>query len=559
MGAVVPLRERLAQNKAAFLVLAALLFVGVYARFVELEWHFSNVDDMGVAEIILKNRATGEWGRFPISRFYTYAPFQYLITPLLISQHLEYRDLLFWGRLPSCVFGSLGLVALVLFYWKLDGVRSGKVFPALAILACAWENIIHAKQMHPYALGVTATLLLFIVFLAYLDAPKPSAGRAAVSGLLAALASHVQYQLMAFVPAFFAALAAREWRRAGKLAAIRHLALGIAVYAAAVFPMWFFLLRPYLAENAGAPPWAWGPANEFMLAFAPGTPIPEQVVRTVDFFVRNFWVVFQADTAVVPEQSPLFLPFSLVLAALLGLGVASFVRTRDERRRWLAIFFALVVITWDGLVLLRKLTFGPTRHSLILLPFFAVTISEGLAYALAKVRASERASLFTSAGLSVTLAVVFLANYGTFLEERRDPFVESEIVKTLREYKVDTILSNQRSDGLPLMKQIQAYQEEIDTLGMERYKTMAWISRSEAPVTKDSCEDMRRLYNARIEAERAATGKFFPTIDHPCSAYRVVYARRQASDLQVDFSRRTQNAIYTNGFYFYIVTREERQ
>ncbi len=557
MGAVTALGERFRQRKVAFLLVALLIFLGAYARFVELEWHFSNVDDMGVAEIILKNRATGEWGRFPISRFYTYAPFQYFITPFLISERMEYRDLLFWGRLPSCVAGVLGLVALALLYWKLEGLRSRKVYLALAILACAWENVIHAKQMHPYALGVTATVLLFILFVYLLDAPKLTARRMAAAGLGLALLSHMQYQVMAFVPAFFLAIAAREWRRSpDKGAVVRAVLLGGAVYGAAIFPMWFFLLRPYMAENAGAPPWAWGPANEFILTFADGMPLAERVGRTATFFTRNFWILFQADTAMVPEQSPLLLILSAALLLFLVLGVVSFIRTRDERTRWLGLFFLLVVLTWDALVGMRKLTFGPTRHSLILLPFFAVTVSEGLAYALEKLRASDRVRQMVSVGVPAILAVVFLAHYATFLEERRDPFVEAEIVKTLREHKVDTILSNQRSDGLPLMKQIQAYQKEIDAAGLERYKTLAWISRSGPPVTKDTCEEMRQFYNAKIAAERAATGEFFPTIDYPCSAYRVVFSRRQPSTLQVDYSRRTQNAIYTNGFYFYIVTRD---
>ena len=76
-------------KKIYFLFLALILAVGIYARFADLGWHFTNVDDRGVAEVILENNHTNEYGFFPIPRYYTYAPFQYFITPFLISEEIQ--------------------------------------------------------------------------------------------------------------------------------------------------------------------------------------------------------------------------------------------------------------------------------------------------------------------------------------------------------------------------------------------------------------------------------------------------------------------------------------
>src|SRR5690606_3243572 len=120
--------------------------------------------DIGVAKSILDHERSGSPGTFTsVARFWTYAPFQFWFTPLLIHPDQTYREFLFWGRLPSVFFSVLGLALLAFFYRLYDRWKTGRVFAALAILAFSWENIIHARQMHNYALGVTAFIALMVL------------------------------------------------------------------------------------------------------------------------------------------------------------------------------------------------------------------------------------------------------------------------------------------------------------------------------------------------------------------------------------------------------------
>jgi hypothetical protein len=71
----------------------------------------------------------------------------------------------------------------------------------------------------------------------------------------------------------------------------------------------------------------------------------------VVFYAKNLFIVFQAKTAFFPENNVLFTPVSYALFSLFLLGSASFILTRDERRRCLGLFFGgsnFSVVGYDG-------------------------------------------------------------------------------------------------------------------------------------------------------------------------------------------------------------------
>ena len=167
------------------LFICLLILAGSWVRWIDLAWHFSHIDDISpLAQIVEQKRSggfdlfvvpsfsnnhqsstglpVGEWSLRPkggerSSKYVdgatgstrgesTYAPFQFFFTTFLISPEQNYRDLLFWGRLPSCLFSILGLIALIIFYSKYAAKNSWAVISSVALLAFSWENIIFAKQ-----------------------------------------------------------------------------------------------------------------------------------------------------------------------------------------------------------------------------------------------------------------------------------------------------------------------------------------------------------------------------------------------------------------------------
>ncbi|MBI3312611.1 MAG: hypothetical protein HYZ83_00060 [Candidatus Omnitrophica bacterium] len=549
---------RQVKEKGLFLLLAAILLTGIYTRFTELAWHFSNVDDRGVAEIILLNRQTGEFGPLPIPKFYTYAPLQFLITPFFISDSQSYRQMLFWGRLPSCVAGILGIILLAVFYRIRDGRLSGKAVIAIALLACSWENIVHAKQMHNYALSVSATIALFILY-AYLAARPVLTLRSLLAASVGlAVIANTQYQILAFIPWFYLALFIPRIRSEKSLAQLagKFAASGI-LYGALFFPTWFFFLRRLIKENAGVPVGAYGLSGEFLFRLPEHATILENARYAAIFFLKNFFIVFQSNTAFVPEKSIWLWPVSIFLFALFLAGVAAFITSRQSKLKTLGIFFGGVALGWTVLIVLGKLTFGPTRHTLILLPFFVVVIAEGWEWLWTELPPSlAHYETRTATILVAGILALCLAYFPVFLNERRDPFVEEDIVATLEKYKVGIILTNGRSDGLHLMPAVRSYRDKALKQMSDPFETIAWISRSELGIPYERCEDYRGAYNFQLMKKARETGTTEPLASHPCSDYQKVYERKMDSPIQVDFSTRTRVDMYTNGFFFYVFTSD---
>ncbi len=539
------------------LIVFLIIAIGVYARFTELSWHFANVDDMGVAEIILKNRVSHQWGNFPISTFYTYAPFQFLITPLLISKNQTYRDLLFWVRLPSCVFGILGLVAMALFYRAFKEKYSGNMFVALSLLALSWENIIHAKQGHNYALGVLANLLLLFLLLYNLKQKKLNWKHLLISAIGLFILGSMHYQILTFVPAFFLALLIREAKNKNlNLKTLMGFFVSGATFGLLYFPIWYNFLRTYMDKNAGTPGSTFGPHGEFVFTLNSQWPLFQKIFYAVQFYVKNFFVVFQANTAFLPETHPAFIPVSVLLFILCLLGTASFFTTQNRYKKYIGLFLGIALGLWFILIFKHKLNFSPTRHSLILLPFMAIMTAEGwgmLCKIIKQPLIREKVDFYGAIGMAVVMAALFLSQYNVFLKERRDPFVEANILEKLKLYDVGTIFTAERSDGISLMKGIKEYREAAQTKD-NPYKTVAWISRYPPRIGQARCEQLRLAYNLNAIKKFKETGEKAPLIERPCSEYRVVYSEKHDDGVQLDYSPKLKADIYSNSFYFYIVS-----
>jgi hypothetical protein len=94
-------------------------------------------------------------------------------------------------------------------------------------------------------------------------------------------------------------------------------------------------------------------------------------------FIKNF-TLFLNQRSLHSRRFLLFQPITLCLFALFCLGVIHFFITPNRKTRHLGLFFGGCLLTWWILVPLKQFPYTPSRHTLILLPFFCVTIAEGL-------------------------------------------------------------------------------------------------------------------------------------------------------------------------------------
>lgn len=534
-----------------FLAVLLLLGIGIFARCYELSWHFPNVDDMGIAEHILRNQHTGDI--FTIPKWNTNAPFQFIFTHFLLTPDQTYRDVLFWSRLPSCVAGVLGLVMLALFYWKLDRFQSFRVYLALILFGFSWENIAHAKQANDYAAGTAAVVVLCFLFLAA-SRTRLTWFKILLLAPVLALINSIQYVTFIFVPAFYLALflSARnaELRPSLKIL-VRNFALSGALYTLCVFPLWHFFLRHKIGSST--PHHAAGLNQEYLFSWDHFNGLGERVWDLIQFFPRNFYLVFQTRLGFAPETSGTYFLLSLLFFGLFAAGIISLIRTKDPAIKHLRNFLGLSLLVWLILIFAGKLTLGPTRHTLFMLPVFAIITAEGLSFLAGHAASLRRSLLSRAAGtffpwaLVTFCTVVFLTYYPVFLKERRDPVDESKIVRVLRAHNVTQVIIDKRSTGGKFMKELLTFIEELDRAYQDPYVTIARLTRYPIEFSMPICERERAIYNAHLKMQGAP----FLAV-HPCTDYHLIYSWEFDSGGQVEFSDKVPADILKNRFYLYI-------
>lgn len=564
-------------------VIFALILLGAAARLIDLNSHFTHVDDIGVARaIILRSKGTegssyefenreGVLGRLIklfekvtiIPKKFTYAPLQFIFSYFLLWPGQSYREILFWGRLPSCLFGILGLLAIVCFYKKYDRLKTPAVFVALCLTAFSYENVIYAKQMESYSIGVWAAACVLILWVRQIKTADSSfkALFPAFAGM--AVLSHAQYQILFFMPAFAVSLFAYHllrFRNRWFETARNFLAAGIT-YGILIFPMYWLFLRHKEADTPGLT-WNVGPAREFQFPLLHGESLLTQVGTGIVFFAKNFPVVFGGTLAFMPESHPLFTPATWLLMVFFALGIAGLCASKTLRKKTLALFFLLTALTWAALVITQKLAFSPTRHSLILLPFFAVLTAEGwnfLARLLKRLSWGGSWRRFAHIPLIGFILVMFWMNFHSFLAERKDPFDETQIESKLSEFDVDTVMTTGWTWNLSFMKsvreQFNCFDDQVVAPPTYRerpipHKTIAFISHRNK-LNPALFEDMKLKINLYL----LAAGRTDDLLTAQAADYRLIYYREIDSDTEVDFSSKTKNG--TNGFYFYILRKNQ--
>jgi len=125
------------------LFIAILIAVGIYSRFKELAWHFTSIDDIGVARTFLEF----PHDIFVIPKRWTYAPLQFFFSRFLISPDQSYRELLFWGRLIPCLSGIATVLIVIVFYRRYEKQRPYAVICAMTLIVQNRQFIYIARRV----------------------------------------------------------------------------------------------------------------------------------------------------------------------------------------------------------------------------------------------------------------------------------------------------------------------------------------------------------------------------------------------------------------------------
>ncbi len=453
-----------------------LVFV-VLCRLPYVSSYFTHVDDVGVADTLLRASDTKQTKEFfrtkireaqqntgtpravllarlsaapvwpavesTLARTYkivsvplewTYAPAQFLVTASLLHPGESYRRVLFWGRIPSLIASLLGVISLFLFVFRFRGSQS---FPAAilasVLMACSLENFVFSMQMSNYALGPTSLVLLLWLLWYNSENPALFARYAWLNGIILAMLFLFHYQLLPFILAFVVMLYFASAARGKDVFSLRAaLSSGYAVFPfLLVFVVVYFIrFRDITAMN-----WNIGPSGEFAFRLPSYAPALSKLIYVMSFFVKNSFLAVWSVTSFIPEDSRASLPVGVLLSGFVLLGLVRLLRSAAQRDRQIGWFVVLSLMFWMVMVLTNKLTLSPTRHSLILLPILILLMVEGVGQVACWIRRGPDLNII----LAGVVVVIFLWGLPGFMAGRQDPFDEKQISDFCRAHNVRQI------------------------------------------------------------------------------------------------------------------------
>lgn len=542
------------KKNLVLIFLFAVLTMGITARFWDLSQHFTNTDDLGIIEVTFEAQKAGNL--FHLPTILTNAPFQYVLTYFLLTEKMSYEELLFWCRLPSCLFGGGALAILLLFYFDYARKQITKALLGLTLLACSWEAIIFSKQTHSYSIGVLASALLCLLLIDQMKR-RPQISPAWLGVFLALIAS-MQYQALVFLPALLISLYFYRRPFAGsQLALIKPLGITTAVCGLVFYPVWKFFLRNKPDNFHATLDWTLGANREFAFPNLEAINLLQAILKSVWFYIKNFYFIFESKISFIPDNFFLFQPITFCLFVLFCLGVIHFFITPNRKTRHIGIFFGGCLLTWWILVPLKQFPYTPSRHTLILLPFFCITIAEGLdglRRLLKKASLKYPRFLFNRSAIAIsfTILILFIIFYPHFLAERKNPIQEKEVCGLIDKYKVDSMLFDRRSLHLEYMACVRALADKQEKPGEVR--TFATVSRYPGVSAQDRCEIFKQMNNVGAIDQLRATGTLPMVMKRECADYKTVYQKEVDTGVMEGFARNLKADIYGNRLYFYILS-----
>lgn len=460
-------------------LLLVVFVVGGWVRVASLATHMTHPDDIGVATAILRAKgmdpafpakklaiqADDYWGyrlvkqvwhrtigrtslAFPVFRhlytvfapavYFTYAPLQFFLTAPLIQPEQSLRELLFWGRLPS----ALASLAALLLWLAICRQHFTVHFLPVALLsttmlACSWTHIIRGLQMDNFSFGVCGVMGLLY---ASLREWNPRRLRVCLwLGAGAGLMFLGHYQVALFLPGCVLACFWRVPLR-GYLGA----RAAWLVPCAAVIGPWFILLVLKKMEHSVA--YGRGLADEFLFTWSGGGGVLSGIAAAIKFFLGNLSLIYRDLFLFVDAAQLGGLRIVQGLFGLCLLGMLAMIVRRSDRCSRAGVFLGVSVGVWVLLVAAQRLSFGPSKHTFVLLPLLLFGTAKGFELLCDYARRFARPIAMLA---SASILGIFINGYAAETASRTSSYIwhEQQLVDLMSRAQVDCVYdySNQQT------------------------------------------------------------------------------------------------------------------
>ncbi len=375
-------------------------------------------------------------GAMSIALISTFAPLQFLLTGVLILFSNSYESFLILSRLPSLIFSFLCLLMILKIANNFEDKVYSNIFKVTGFffLTTSWMFLVYSSQGENFILGVLSILIIIHMMLK-INLSQFSIWRSCLVGIFLSVLCLAQYQIFFFLPAFYIAILLSSKNGNILVIAIKLLP-ALLINLLSVILIYFIFLKERLAMNPGVH-WNAGPNGEFL--YQPNANnILESISYTSEFFFINSFKVLFGILGFTSELNG-FSVFYVALVLLISV-IGFFDLVRQKNFRKLSIFVLVSILTWIFLIVIQKLTFSPTRHSLALLPVVLILVSSGihLISSIFDMKFKNFKLIFASIIVGISLSFYFL-NFDEIRESRRDGFQLVNIKSLIKENNVEYI------------------------------------------------------------------------------------------------------------------------
>lgn len=551
-------------------LICGLFAIFVYARVSWFYLHFTHYDDIQVAHLTdyTANCFALNFGQYKaaggiyeriydlcyflfhgvynqvcyavnFSRYWTYAPGQFILTFALLPFAQSYNGVKFFGRLPSLLNG---IIAIFLCWYVLNKITGSKkaAFVGTSALGFSWQSILYCMHMSNYESIILCGFITVLLLIRNLDVDQGSEKRWRLGALILGLMTWMHYQVLClfcgYVLAYFV-YCIKQGTSCKKIL-YRHMAIGI-LYGMAVFPLLSF------ANMKSAASWNAGTEGRFLFVFK------FDLIYICKFFIHNTYLVVKAMLSPVSLESGASDLFACFYLALIVLGI---VKGFKDHKKKSGLFYLTVLNTGVFLseilfVLLGKFTLSPTRHCNLLIPVFVMQVGAGCCYLFNYIK--NKLYAFLPYAMVGIMCVCFLNGYGQIKEQRIDPFTNEAVAKIVEKYDPDLIIGRHAPQMWYLLDETVYRERELIDYRMDLYgkdglrnhnKTVMFIS-SAIPVSSNTAAEIsdelvEKGYLAQSEIDR-----FFSDAECVCSY-------EQVGEVEFDFYNVGYNGV--NNMYYSI-------
>lgn len=358
---------------------------------------------------------------------WTYAPAQFYLTDFLLHPGMSYGQIKFWGRFPSLLFGVIAILFLMysVKYFESSGNVGLSVCLVSLVMSTSLQSIIYAAQMESYSIGIFSVSALTVLLGYFLNKKEISIKTALAAGAAVASLSMCQYQTLLFIPGFLLSFIVF---RSPNVKIIYPLIWGAGSFLFIAVPFVFSIILSRTNRSVG---WNSGPNGEFVIQSH------DPVFLKLFEVISNLPLVLESMLSPVPESSLYAQLFKWLLFFLFALGVtASFI---NKEKRSFLLFSIVTFVTWLIFVIFGKLPFSPTRHSMVLIPLFAMFVAFGFSAVFRRLKVYSLIKYIPIFIISFWL-YAFATGYKILIHERMDRFDEEILDQTFKSFSVDIVV-----------------------------------------------------------------------------------------------------------------------